>query len=174
MTGPCRATGRHLRDGRPGLLVRAVVAVQTRPGLTRPIGSGMLNVVHLNHRLAALVCVVALLQGGWAECAGWQPTPQARRACCEENPNCPGHKNDQDNTAPVSQAAADSCCAASESDESNPSGKPFAATITVAVLQPALSVVAPQSSLVHWHAVDLAGLRASPVPKHLLLSVFLV
>jgi hypothetical protein len=84
------------------------------------------------------------------------------------------HKDDVDSTRVVTQAEADSCCAASDSDESSPSSTPFALSITFAVLQPGLLVVAPQLATHSFQTLELVGLRASPVPKHLLLSVFLV
>ena len=118
--------------------------------------------------------MLALTPSVWVECAGWQATPEARRSCCEQNANCPSHKNDQDSRQVVSQAAADSCCAASEPDESSPSSTPFAASITVAVLQAAVPMLAPLPLDRPFETPELVGLRASPVPKHLLLSVFLV
>ena len=33
-------------------------------------------------RSAALVVVLAFAAAGWAECAGWQASPEARMACC--------------------------------------------------------------------------------------------
>ena len=127
-------------------------------------------------RLAAVLCVFALTPSVWVECAGWQATPEARRCCCEQSANCPSHKNDQDSRRAVTQAAADSCCAASESesDESSPSSTPFAVSISVAVLQSASPAFAPLPVNTSFHAPELVALRASPVPKHLLLSVFLV
>jgi hypothetical protein len=125
-------------------------------------------------QLAAIVCLLALTQGSWAECGGWQVTAAARRACCEQSANCPSHRNDADRPGSVAQSAADSCCAASEPDQSSPSRTPFAASITVAVLHPALSVLVPAQLATALDTPELVGLRASPVSKHLLLSVFLV
>jgi hypothetical protein len=125
-------------------------------------------------RFAALLCAFTLTSSALVECAGWQATPEARRSCCGQSANCL-HNDDQDGRRAVSQAAADSCCAASESDESRPSSTPFAAGITVAGLQAKLPALAPLSPLtVSFDTQELVGLRASPVPKHLLLSVFLV
>ena len=126
-----------------------------------------------HRRLAAVLCVLAVTPSVWVECAGWQATPEARRSCCE-TADRPHHKDDPDGPRAVSQAEADSCCAASESDESGPSSKPFAASITSDVLQPVVAAVVPLPQIRSFDAAELVGLRASPVPKHLLLSVFLV
>jgi len=84
------------------------------------------------------------------------------------------HKDDADGARVVTQAEADRCCAASDSEESSPSSTPFALSITFAVLQPGLPVVAPQPARFSHQSPESVGLRASPVAKHLLLSVFLV
>lgn len=130
------------------------------------------RVVSLYRRLAAILCVFALTPSVWVECAGWQATAEARRSCCDAN--CPNHKDGQDSRRAVTQASADSCCAASEPDESSPSSTPFPASITLAVLQPALPAFAPAPFNAPFDTPEFVGLRASPVPKHLLLSVFLV
>jgi hypothetical protein len=57
-------------------------------------------------RLAALALAAILLAGNLAavDCAGWQPSPSDRMACCiKAEHGCPD------------QLAADQCCAASES-----------------------------------------------------------
>ena len=45
----------------------------------------------LFRRTAALVVVLTLGAAGWAECAGWQATPEARMACCLGSGDCPMH-----------------------------------------------------------------------------------
>lgn len=128
----------------------------------------------LIRRLAVVLCVLALSPGSWAECAGWQASAEARRSCCEQGANCPHGTDDEGNRRGVTQAAADSCCASSESGESGPSATPFAASITPAVLQPALAAFAQPQLKTVFDLPELAGRHASPVPKHLFLSVFLV
>ena len=125
-------------------------------------------------RLAAVVCVLAFAQSAWAQCAGWQTTPDARRQCCQ-NGLCPLHHREKSSSGEhVTQAAADDCCAQSQRHESNPSGTVFASTMTLAVLQslpPAvlsLAAVAPLSP--PWETPS----PPTHVPKHLLLSVLLV
>ena len=121
---------------------------------------------------------MGLLAGNAAVCAGWLSTPEARMACCAEGHECPMHKGDSHGSASgrvLTQAQADSCCASSErknSDQSNPS---FAAAITAAVL--GVGIVLPVSvpALVlsdAWRTS--APIPIAPVPKHVLLSVFLV
>jgi hypothetical protein len=57
-------------------------------------------------RLVAAILAVFVFAGGLAaaaQCAGWQPTPAARMACCvRAHDTCPD------------QTAADACCARSE------------------------------------------------------------
>jgi hypothetical protein len=88
------------------------------------------------------------------------------------------HKGDSHRSGPervLTQAQADSCCALSEGENSNQSSPTFVAVITAAVL--GAGIVLP----VNVPAFVLSdGWRTSapipvwPVPKHLLLSVFLL
>ena len=135
--------------------------------------------LRLVQRLAALALTFGLVAGNTAAiCAGWLPTPEARMACCADGAECPMHKGDSQGSAPqrvLTQAQADSCCAASErksSDQSNPS---FATAITVAVLGVGIVLPASVPALVlsdAWRTS--APMPIAPVPKHVLLSVFLV
>ena len=125
-------------------------------------------------RLAAVVCLLACAQSAWAQCAGWQTTPEARRQCCESGA-CPLHH--RDNNAPgarVTQGAADDCCAQAQQHESSPSATIFAPTMTLAVLQslpPAVVILVATAPLsAPWETPS----PPAHVPKHVLLSVFLV
>lgn len=87
------------------------------------------------------------------------------------------HKSDEqgsDSTDAISQADADSCCAASESPNPTPASPIFALALPPATLLQQLFESAPPFTV----ALDAAGepvpLASSPVPKHLLLSVFLI
>jgi hypothetical protein len=138
----------------------------------------MLNdVVSLVRRVAAVVAVLALAAGNVAVCAGWQATAEARMACCMNGASCPMHTSeghDHASRSDVNQTQADSCCAASSQrhDSSSP-GPAFAASSMIALAPVATcsltSTVLPAQK---WRA--LAPLLVSSVPKHLLLSVFLV
>ena len=75
----------------------------------------------------------------------------------------------------ITQAQADSCCASSERDNSSQPSPTFVTVITSAVL--GLAIVLPPSvpPLVlsdGWRAT--VPIPTAPVPKHVLLSVFLV
>jgi hypothetical protein len=78
-----------------------------------------------------------------------------------------------DKTA-VTQAEADGCCALSEQDDSSPSPSSTAFfTSAGAVLSPVPAVLShPLSHAKIWRAS--VPIPATHVPKHLLLSVFLV
>ena len=74
----------------------------------------------------------------------------------------------------MTQAQADGCCAASERN-SNQSNPPFVVVISSAVLGPASSLPATAPRFVlnnAWRRV--APVPLASIPKHVLLSVFLV
>ena len=129
-------------------------------------------------RLSALAIMLALAAGNAAVCAGWMPTPEARMACCAEGVECPMHKGESSRSGSarvITQAQADSCCASSERDSSNQSNPTFVASITQAVLGTGVSLPAVVPARVlsdAWRAA--APPPTTPVPKHVLLSVFLV
>lgn len=87
------------------------------------------------------------------------------------------HKSDSEDDESkrvVSQAEADRCCAASEHEDSTPSQSNAAFFVTLAVaLSPIPGLLpAPEGHADIWRAS--VPIPASHVPKHLLLSVFLV
>ena len=86
-----------------------------------------------------------------------------------------GHSDGSTATQPVTQAQADSCCASSEQDESGQSTQAFAALVTSAVLGPGVVVPPAPPRLVLTDAWRTsAPVPSPPVPKHVLLSVFLI
>ena len=129
-------------------------------------------------RLSAVILATGLLAGNAAVCAGWLATPEARMACCAEGGDCPMHKGDSQGSGSarvLTQAQADSCCASSERESSNQSNPSFATAITVAVLGVGTVLPASIPALVlsdAWRTS--APIPIAQVPKHLLLSVFLV
>ena len=125
-------------------------------------------------RVASVVCVLAFAQSALAQCAGWQATPEARRQCCQ-NGLCPLHHHEHSaSPLQLTQAAADDCCAQSQRHESSLSGTVFALTMALPVLQslpPVVLSLAPAAPLsAPWETPS----PPAHVPKHLLLSVFLV
>ena len=142
------------------------------PAVEHPTG-----VVTLGRRVSALVLTLALVAGHAALCAGWAATPEARMACCAEEAACPMHKSDSSGSdrGGLSQAHADSCCAFSERDASAPSLPMLAVAISAAVAGTPIKLPAETPALVlsdAWRSV--APLPAGSVPKHVLLSVFLL
>jgi hypothetical protein len=134
-------------------------------------------VVRLAQRVSAVALSLALLAGNAAVCAGWAPTPDARMACCTDG-ECPMHNGDSQGSASaraVSQAQADSCCASAEHKNPNQSTPTVVTAISNAVLGTAITLPAPVPALVlsdAWRTV--APISTAHVPKHVLLSVFLV
>ena len=132
----------------------------------------------LLHRLSAVVLAVALLAGTAGVCAGWLPTPEARMDCCVEGGTCPMHKGDVPGSAQtrtMTQAQADSCCASSEGGNSSQSSPSFVASMPQAVLGTGILLPAVAPALVltdGWRTA--APIPTAPIPKHVLLSVYLV
>jgi hypothetical protein len=99
-------------------------------------------------------------------------------ACCEEGDPCPMHEAQSDNSGDargISQAQADACCAASEHQHPSQSSPSLIMVISSAVLGAGVVLPAPVLSLVTsdaWRTAAPSPLV--PVPRHVLLSVFLV
>jgi hypothetical protein len=134
--------------------------------------------VRFVQRLAAFALTFGLMAGNAATCAGWLPTPEARMACCAEGGECSMHEGDShhaESARVLTQAQADSCCASSEGQHSNQSHPSFVAAITAAVLGVGVVLPANVPALVLSDAWRMsAPIPIAPVPKHVLLSVFLV
>lgn len=132
----------------------------------------------LVHRLSAVLLSLGLLAGNATVCAGWAGTAAERMACCAEGHDCPMHEAESHHTGPdrgLTQAEADACCASSERETSTPSTPTFVTATSFAILGP--GTVQPESvpALVLsdvWRTVS--PVPTTPVPKHVLLSVFLV
>ena len=128
-------------------------------------------------RASAAAIVLALLAGDITLCAGWAATPEARMACCTDG-DCPMHKGESQNPGSdlvVTQGEADNCCASSERQQSNETAPTFVGVVSSAVLGAGVVVPVPVPALVasdSWRT--LAPFPLAHVPKHVLLSVFLV
>jgi hypothetical protein len=135
-------------------------------------------VARLLRRTAALVVALTLSTAGWAECAGWQGTPEARMACCSGPGPCPMHGSTERGSGAetvVTQAQADRCCAASDDDHSMPSAAAFSLSRSLAPATGALSTLVPvtaPASVDAWHTH--APRPVAQVATHVLLSVFLI
>ena len=134
--------------------------------------------LRLIQRLSAVALTLALVAGNDAICAGWMPTAEARMACCADGAECPMHKGDSHHSGAgrvLTQVQADSCCASAEGQHSNQSNPSFVTAITAAVLGAGVVLPANVPALVlsdAWRTS--APIPIAPVPKHVLLSVFLV
>ena len=134
--------------------------------------------MRLLHRLSAVLLSLGLMAGNAAVCAGWAATPEQRMACCADGGECPMHKRQSHDSAKarvLTQAEADSCCASSEREESSPAPRLFAAAMSLAVLGPGVALTPSVPSLFvsdGWRVT--APIPTAPVPRHVLLSVFLV
>ena len=130
----------------------------------------------LLRRLVALAAILTLCVGNVVLCAGWQPTPEARMACCKNGASCPMQKSEHRSDAQrtMTQAQADDCCAASSNQTDSPSAVSTFMLANAAALPAIVAFVVPVAvpALQAWRAV--VPLPTSPVPKHLLLAVFLI
>jgi len=130
------------------------------------------------HRLTALALTLALVAGNVALCAGWAASPEARMSCCRDAETCPMHRGEPQGSAQnrvMSQAQADSCCAASEQRQSSQSDQTSTTIISGPVRGSGAVVVPPVSPLTattDWRTI--APIPIGVVPRHVLLSVFLV
>jgi len=130
------------------------------------------------HRLSAIVVCLGLVAGNAAVCAGWATTPEARMACFADGGECLMHNGGFDQSGServITQAQADACCAASERDHSKSSNPTAPTAISAAVLGVAvvLPVITPALVLTDgWRTETPAP--SPPVPRHVLLSVFLL
>jgi len=99
-------------------------------------------------------------------------------ACCADGAECPMHEGDSHRSGServLTQAQADSCCASAEGQNSNQSHPSFVTAISAAVLGVGVALPADVPALVlsdGWRMS--APIPLAPVPKHVLLSVFLV
>ncbi len=131
----------------------------------------------LTRRIAVLALAVFISGGNVGLCAGWEVTAETRMACCVDGDVCPmhssGNRSPTDSARVVSQAEADSCCAAGERDDASPAAKAAAGAIAPAVL-PQSMLFPPLASPddVSWR-ID-APIPVDAVPRHLRHSVLLV
>ena len=133
----------------------------------------------LLRRTSALVVALTLGTAGWAECAGWQATPEARMACCSGSGACPMHGSTEtgaESRRVVTQAQADNCCAAANTGDSTPSAAAFSVSLSAALANNPPLTIAPipasPAPLGAWRAH--VPLQVRQVPRHVLLSVFLI
>jgi len=130
----------------------------------------------LARHIGAITLVLFISGGDAALCAGWEVTAEARMACCVSGA-CPMHQSGQhgsDSADTVSQAEADICCVASESAGPTPTSPVFAVVLPSAIpVQQLFAFVSPLILMADAtrEPIPLSG---SLVPKHLLLSVFLI
>jgi hypothetical protein len=127
-------------------------------------------------RLAAVVVLIVLPTSAWAQCAGWQGTAEARMECCAQDEQCPMHKGTDGSMShrSITQEQADTCCARSERVPSTPSSSSQLAPVTFVVVSTPPAVLLPAVAVLATHSESSVPIAASPVPRHLLLSVFLV
>ena len=130
------------------------------------------NVGRAPNATAALLCILSLAGSRVIECGGWQSSPAVRMACCEGD-SCPMHDDDP-GSAPLTQAHADSCCAASEQHqgERTPATLVFTPQL-VALTGPVVEIVLTPTSLPDFWLSE-SPRRASSTPTHLRYSVLLV
>jgi hypothetical protein len=154
-----------------------VAPVLDRQRLTRVAAAAILvDVRRVSHLVAVFVLGLATAPGNLAMCAGWKPTPEARLACCARDGMCPMRAHGAATAAShhtITQASADSCCAAADRDGATPSS---AYVLAGPVATPTAALPAFDLGP-HWRA-PLRAFESPPparaVARHLLLSVILI
>jgi hypothetical protein len=136
------------------------------------------DVVGRFRQALAFALTLALVGANGALCAGWAATPEARMECCADA-DCPMHKGgtlDGSRSAHVlTQAEADACCAMSERKQSETSSPTALVVLAAPVLDAGvvLSPSLPARVLGESWRRDAPSV-VPPVPRHILLSVFLL
>lgn len=157
-----------------GLLMRSGVKSSCLTPMAAPLNPRFVRVMRPVTFVLVLLAMVAPQAGVF--CEGWQTSAQARMACCAEGANCGMHESpgSSDTTGSRAQDAADQCCAASESNDSQTPRS------TVSIHSPAIVVRVPAaltppetSGTPVWYAYS-AFSPPRHVSTHVLLSVFLV
>jgi hypothetical protein len=120
---------------------------------------------------------LAVLLGGapLLACSGWTSAPESRMACCRAAMSCPMQAHDSGASISahnLTQAAADACCAAADHSSTTPSAVVASASLVV-VQHPFSGAPAPTTGM-RFQLQTHRPLIAAPVPKHLLLGVFLL
>jgi hypothetical protein len=150
--------------------------------LTASYRCSILGEVFRVRLLATLAVAVSLTAGNFAMCAGWQSTPAARMACCDGEAACPehlpvtqipsGHAHGPNRAA--TQGEADQCCASAEEHSAAVAGSTFVLPGSLTPAQsPGVDLLPALRSFVYIRGAAVP-LAPSAIPKHLLLSVFLV
>jgi len=127
-------------------------------------------------RLVVVLVCLGLVAGDGSLCAGWAATPQARMACCADGGGCPMHAADaahSDEHGALDQLQADTCCASSESHSSPSSVSVVAVTWVAASSYVLLPPSIPARVLPDGWRTAAPG-PIPPIPRHVLLSVFLI
>ena len=128
-------------------------------------------------RVSTFALTLALAAGNAGVCAGWAATPEERMECCTDGATCPMHSEAGNKSAVrlLTQMQADTCCASAEHETSSPSQP----TGIVAITSPILgngSVLPQAPPLVAqtgtWRSAE--PIPIASIPRHVLLSVFLV
>ena len=134
------------------------------------------NVLKFSRRLLTVLVLFGLVTADVAVCAGWAATPEDRMACCSEDA-CPMHEHDSAESGShhdLTQAQADSCCAASERDDAAQPSSSAAPAFSLALVPSAAPVVLPEPVNTSHFRQTLVPIPRAHVPTHLLLSVLIV
>jgi hypothetical protein len=132
----------------------------------------------LLHRVSAIALSLTLIAVNATMCAGWAATPEARLACCSAGGGCPMHEarsHESNPTPTATQSHADDCCAASERRRTDRPDFTVGAVFSAATLTSVIGLAGCVPALDvtdRWRRT--APLSLGAVPRHVLLSVFLV
>ena len=131
----------------------------------------------LRRALAASLGLM-LTAGPVGLCAAVTPTPEARMACCTDSDGCPMHDGGVHSSGShhqPSQSQADQCCVTSERDTPQQSMPMSVGVLSTPVFDASVLLPRHVPALVRtdaWRTITPP--LVTPVPRHLLLAVFLI
>ncbi len=134
------------------------------------------GVLDVRKCLASWALLLTFIGGLWVPCEGWQATEDARMACCMADGSCP-MKSDSPASSThrsVTQAEADGCCASATRSPSRGSQSFAAPALAIAAMDGPVDPLPANPADARTGCRVFDFLPASPAPRHLLLSVFLV
>jgi hypothetical protein len=136
------------------------------------------SVSRLLGRVIAASLGLLLAAGPVGLCATVTPTPEARMACCTGHDPCPMHNGSSPGATShhqPTQSQADQCCLASEGKAPHQSMPMSVGILPTPVIDASVLLPLDVPALVRTDAWRMSTpLLVTPVPRHLLLAVFLV
>lgn len=128
----------------------------------------------LLRRVAASALILIVSVGGLGCCAAWAASADAEMGRRADGDACPMHQAPNPDDTTTALQATESCCPPVARADATPAVAPFAPMTVLAPAVGPASFVVPSTGHPRQAQQAPAFVPGSPVPKHLLLSVFLI